>query len=181
VRIIVTPGDGNMATRKSRNSARSTSARSSHEIDPGQYQQAAQQGSQQQLALAADTTSALMRGAEIFSQLQALALQRSGQTWREVAERLRTARGPFDLVGVQSHLVMNSFQQFVQLSQDFMQVAAAMQPPVAEQAQAQANAAAETAAPMMQSPMMQTPIVQAWQAMMSPMGLNGLATGAARH
>jgi hypothetical protein len=56
-----------------------------------------------------------------------------------------------------------------------------LQPEAAEQAQAQANSAAETAVPMMQPGTMQSPMVQAWQAMMNPMGLNGAPGASAAH
>jgi len=158
-----------MATRKqSRNSARSNSSRNSHDVDQAQLQQAAQQGSQQQMVMAADTTSAVLRGAELWSELQLHALQRSGQTWREVAEKLRTAQGPLDLVAAQNHLVMNSFVQAMQLGQELLQATLLAQPGLVQPAQRQAATATESMGPMM----------QAWQTMMNPMGLNGAAATA---
>jgi len=162
-----------MATRKqSRNSTRSHSSRNSHDVDHGQLQQAAQQaaqqGSQQQMVLAADTTSAVLRGAELLSELQLHALQRTGQTWREVAEKLRTAQGPMDLVAAQNHLLMNSMVQAMQLGQEFLQATLLAQPGLVRPAQQQAAVATESMGPMM----------QAWQSMMNPMGLNGAAAAA---
>ena len=162
--------------RKSRNSTRETTARASHDIDPTEYQQAAQASSQQQLAMAADTTSALIRGAEIWSQLQLQALQRSGQAWREAAERLRTAASPWDLMNVQSQLMMKTMQQFMGFAQDFMQSTMAMQARETARTTEQSSSAVESmAAPMM-------PMMQAWQAMLNPMGLNGaVVADATRH
>ena len=163
-----------MAKGKSRNSVRSNSARTSHDPDTARTQQAATQRSRQQMATAADAASTLMRGAQAWSELQARALQRSGQTWREAAERLRAATTPLDYIGVQNHIVMNAFLQAVQFSQELMQASAALQPNGAAQLQDQAAAAAEDS----MAGVMQGPMMQAWQAVMNPMSLNGAASSA---
>jgi hypothetical protein len=154
-----------MATRKSRNSTRETTARSSHKVDRDAQQQAAQPGSQQQLAIAAETTSALLRGAELWSQLQLQALQRSGKTWTEAAEQLRVATTPQDLVNVQTQLMTSSVLQFFGIAQDFVQMTAALQARDAARPAQSGNGAAESVPAMM----------NAWQAMVDPMGLAGAA------
>jgi hypothetical protein len=161
-----------MATRKSRNSTRETTARSSHKVESDAQQQA-QRGSQQQLAFAADATSALLRGAELWSQLQLQALQRSGQTWSEAAEQLRTATTPQDLVTVQTQLMTNSVLQFLGIAQDFVQMTnSALQARDAGRPAMSGNGAAESVPAMM----------NAWQAMVDPMGLAGAAAASvARH
>jgi hypothetical protein len=161
-----------MATRKSRNSTRETTARSSHKVDRDAQQQAAQPGSQQQLAIAAETTSALLRGAELWSQLQLQALQRSGKTWTEAAEQLRAATTPQDLVNVQTQLMTSSVLQFLGIAQDFVQMTAALQARDTARPAASGNGAAESVPAMM----------NAWQAMVDPMGLAGAAAASvARH
>jgi hypothetical protein len=161
-----------MATRKSRNSTRETTARSSHKVDRDAQQQAAQPGSQQQLAIAAETTSALLRGAELWSQLQLQALQRSGKTWTEAAEQLRAATTPQDLVNVQTQLMTSSVLQFLGIAQDFVQMTAALQARDTTRTAQSGNGAAESVPAMM----------NAWQAMVDPMGLAGAAAASvARH
>ena len=167
-----------MATRKStskaksRNSTRETTARSSHKVDRDAQQQAGQTGTQQQFAFAADATSALLRGAELWSQLQLQALQRSGQTWSEAAEQLRTATTPQDLVTVQTQLMANSVLQFLGIAQDFVQMTASLQARDAARPAMSGNGAAESVPAMM----------NAWQAMVDPMGLAGAAAASvARH
>jgi phasin family protein len=163
-----------MATRKSRNSTRETTARSSKDVRSAQ--EAAQQGSQQQLAMAAASTSALLRSAELWSQLQLQAVQRSGRNWQQAAERLRTATSPLDLISLQNELMMNSFVQLLEFAQDFVQTATAMQTPEAVPAAAQAAEQATGAAESV------VPVMQAWQAMWNPMGLNGAAAASlSRH
>jgi hypothetical protein len=165
-----------MATRKSRNASRSTQSRTAHDVDAEQYQQAAQQGTQKQVTLAVDATSAVLRGAEIWSQLQLRAIQRSSQAWREAAEQLREANGPLAVMGVQNQLITNTLVQGFQLAQDMMQAAVALQPAAASRAQDEAAGSAETF-----SAMMQAPIMQAWQNMLNPMSMNGAANASARH
>ena len=162
-----------MATRKSRNSARETKARSSHDVDRATHQQAAQPASQQQqLAIAADATSALIRGAELWSQVQLQALQRSQKTWTEAAEQLRAATTPQDLLGIQAQLMTNSVLQFLGIAQDFMQMTAALQARDGARQFEQANGSVESVPAMM----------NAWQAMVDPMGLAGVAAASvARH
>jgi hypothetical protein len=161
-----------MATRKSRNSTRETTARSSHKVDRDAQQQAAQPGSQQQLAIAAETTSALLRGAELWSQLQLQALQRSGKTWTEAAEQLRAATTPQDLVNVQTQPMTSSVLQFLGIAQDFVQMTAALQARDTTRTAQSGNGAAESVPAMM----------NAWQAMVDPMGLAGAAAASvARH
>jgi hypothetical protein len=183
-----------MATTKSRNGTRAEN--STQPLDAGRSQQALQQRTQQQLASAAETTSRLLRGGEVWSQLQANALQRSGQTWREAAQRMRDAHSVLDLIGAQNQVLMNSFVQYFQFTQEFLEAAVALQQDASAQA-AQAQGEAQEQQPeqasggptaesvvssMMQTPMMQMPMVQAWQAMMRPMtaGMNGVSAGVGR-
>jgi hypothetical protein len=165
-----------MASSKTTHTSRADDATGS--IDAAQYQQAAQQGTRQQMTAAVESTSLLLRGAEVWSELQLHAVQRSAKTWREAAQLMRAAKSPMDLVGVQNHLLMNSMLQAFQLTQELMQSSLAMQQGgVLERAQEAADDAAGAAAPMA---MMQAPIMQAWQSMMNPMGLNGASGAAAR-
>jgi hypothetical protein len=160
-----------MATRKSRNSTRSHTSRASADVDARVQQEAAQQQTHRQMQLAVDTTAAVLRGAEIWTQLQLHALKRSAQSWQQAAEQLRLARGPMELMAAQNQLVMNSFVQAMQFGQDFLQATWAAQPEVTRGAReaAAAPAGVEAMAPMM----------QAWQNVLAPMGLNG--AGATTH
>jgi hypothetical protein len=159
-----------MATRKSRNSTRSQTSRTSHDVDPRLQQEAAQQQTHRQMQLAVDTTAAVLRGAEVFTQLQLLALKRSAQSWQQAAEQLRSARGPLELVAAQNQLFMNSFVHAMQFGQEFLQATAAAQPELTRGAREQSSqpAGTEAIAPMM----------QAWQNVLAPMGLNGVAAAA---
>jgi hypothetical protein len=142
----------------SRNSTRSTTSRSSREVQDARR-------SQQQMAVAAESTSALLRGAEIWTQLQLNALQRSAQTWREAAEQIRSARTALDLVAAHNQLMMNSWVQAMQAGQELVQAVAAARTEVPAPVQDQAPAAAESV----------PPIMQVWQTMMKPMVLDGAA------
>lgn len=160
-----------MATRKSRNSTRQTTARASHHVDREPHQQAAQPGAQQQLAIATETMSAWIRGAELWSQWQLQALQRSGKIWTEAAERLRAATSPLDLVSVQNQLALDSVLQFLGMAQDFVQMTTATQARVAARAPEPASDTVEPLPAMM----------NAWQAMVDPMGLAGAAAASVTH
>lgn len=157
-----------MATRTSRNSTRSNTSRTSHGVDSAQsQQQAAYQTSQQRMVVAADTTSAMLRGAETWTRLQLNALERTGQTWRETAEKMRAANGPLELMAAQNHLLMNSMVQAMQFGQEFLQATLAIQPDLARVRE-------ESAPPTATEPL--SPMMQAWQTMLNPVGLNGAAT-----
>lgn len=160
-----------MATRKSRNSTRQTTARASHHVDRAPHQQAAQPGAHQQIAIATETMSAWIRGAELWSQWQLQAVQRSGKTWSDAAERLRAATSPLDLISVQNQLVMDSVQQVLGLAQDFAQMTASMQ---ARSAARPAEPASDTVEPL-------PAMMNAWQAMVDPMGLAGAAAASVTH
>lgn len=150
----------------SRNSTRSTTSRVTRDVDARQQQQAAQQKSQQRMAHAADTATAMLRGAEVWTQVQLHALQRTGQTWREAADQIRAAQGPLELMAAHNQLAMNTFVQAMQLGQEFLQAALVSQPEIVRTAHPEpAEAPAGDA---------MTPMMQVWQAMM-PAGLNGAA------
>lgn len=162
-----------MATRKSRtsrNSTRETTSRTTQGVDQARFQHAATESSQQHFALAADAATMLLRTAEIYSQVQLQAVQRSSRTWQQAAERLRAATTPMDFIGAQNQLAMDSMLQFVQFTQDLVQATAAARPAAAELAEEEQNAAEATV-----QAAMQTPMVQAWQAMLNPLGLGGAA------
>jgi hypothetical protein len=169
-----------MANRKSRNSTRSSSSRNSQEVEATEYRQAAQQRSQEQMAAAADAASAVIRGAEMWSQLQLNAVQRTGQSWREAAEKIRAAQGPLELVGVQNQLLMNAFVSGMQLAQEFVQASFAMQLEAGGQRALQGAAQAEPRAAGPTDMMAAMPMMQVWQAMMNPARANG-AAGAVSH
>jgi len=160
-----------MATRKSRHSTRATTARASHDVDRAAHQPTAQPGTQQQFAIAADTASAWVRGAELWSQWRLQALQRSGKIWTEAAERLRAATSPLDLVSVQNQLALDSVLQFLGMAQDFVQMTTATQARVAARAPEPASDTVEPLPAMM----------NAWQAMVDPMGLAGAAAASVTH
>lgn len=157
-----------MATRKSRNSTRSTTSRASHELDTHRQQRAVQERSQQQIAMAAEAASAMLQVAQVWTQLQLHALQRSGDTWRIAAEQMRNARDPLELMAAHNQLAMNAFVQTLQFGQECLQAAVATQPELTRPAQEQATAAGDSVAPIM----------QVWQNMMNPAALNGAGTAA---
>ena len=163
--------DRNRRTSSSRNSTRATTSRTSQAIDPARLAPAIPQSSPQPLALVADSMSTLLRTAEAWSQVQAQALQRSGQAWRQAAERLRTAAGPDDLISAQAQILIDSVLQFVQLTQDLMQVSVAAQPAAADLARDETSAAGAT-----MDAAAKHPVMQAWQAMVNPLGI-GVAGG----
>lgn len=165
-----------MATRKSRNSARSHEARTSHNVDPTAYQQAAQQGPQQQLAIAAETTSAFLRTAESLARLHLHALQRSARTWREAAQRMRAGTGPMDLLQVQHHLLTNAMMECFQFSQEFLQATVSVEPSATTTAEATGVETAEAAPTLAPGPM-----IQAWQAFINPGAFNGAADSTTSH
>lgn len=144
--------------------------------DTAQYQQAAQQGTQQQMMAAAEATSQWLRGAEIWSQLQLHAVQRSGKTWREVSQLMRSANNPLEMAAAQNHLVMNLMLQGFEFAQELVQSAFTLQSGAAAQADEASGEAASTAMPLMPAP-----IMQAWQTLLNPAaaGLNGASASSA--
>ena len=130
-------------------------------MDPTHDASSTQQSSVQKLALFADSVSTLLHSAEVWSQVQAQAIQRSGRTWRLAAEQLRTATQPADLICIPTQIFSESVLQFVQFTQDLLQATAAAQPAAVELAREETKAADTT---------LQHPVMQAWQAMVNPLG-----------
>lgn len=168
-----------MAARKSRNSTRETTARATQRVNPARDEQSNQQSSQQSVAVGAEAAATMLRGAAIWSELQMQAIQRSAQTWRNLAERLRTATTPLDIIGAQKEIMTDAMLQLLQFTQDLVQASSAAQPALGKAAGGEAGAANAAAQDATQAPML-----QAWQAMVNPLGLvaagslNGDATRA---
>lgn len=152
----------------SRNSTRSTSARASQEPETAAVQEAAGLVSRQQLTLLTRTAAAMCRSAAAFQEAQLGVLQRSGALYQELAGRIEQATGPGDLLSIQSSLMMSSWQQALQFSQDLMRLGTTVQ----SEMQAPAGAPPEVASGAADAV---APMVQAWQSFFTPP-----ANGAAR-
>jgi len=126
--------------------------------------------SRQGLALYAEGTTALLRGAEAFHQVQLQMLQRLALNHQQAAEKLRSANSPVELASVQSELMVSGLQELTRYMQDL--VVAGMRVQGEMMSNSPAPAAARAATP----PNALGPMLQAWQTMfMGP--LNGAAAG----
>jgi hypothetical protein len=143
----------------SRNSTRSSSARTTQEPDTTSAQDTAAQVSRQQLTLLTQAAAAACRNAAAWQQAQLGMLQRSGALYQELAGKIERATGPAEFLSIQTGLLMSGWQEALQLSQDLMRIGTGMQ----SELNSTAGAGSQHVAPTGLNAVM--PMMQAWQSL----------------
>ncbi|TFY99584.1 phasin family protein [Ramlibacter rhizophilus] len=157
-----------MATRSTSRESAST------ETDASSAQNTVTDAARHQLASSAATASAMLRALDTYQQAQQHMLQRAAVLQEQMAERLRNASSPMEVMSIQSSMVVSGMTDLAQYAQELMLASLKAQNELMRPAQApQAAASATPMAPA-------APFLQAWQAMFtSP--LNGAGAGTAPH
>lgn len=131
----------------------------------------------QQMAGAANAASAMLRVADTFAQTQQHMIQRAALLQDQTADRLRNASSPLELLSIQSSLLMSSWNELAQFSQELMLAALKAQSELVRPGDVAAGASKAAAANPATAAA--SPLLQAWQAVFTA-PLNG-ATGDLRH
>ncbi len=147
----------------------------SHADDSQRQQQDTQammsEQARQQLVMASEVSSVMCRAAEALQQIQQHATQRAALRYQQVAEQIRQAQSPAEVMAIQSTLFTAGMQEVAQYMQDMTTATLRMQSLVMDTRRTQEGAtmASQTA----------SAAFSAWQQAMS--GANGLGGQSAHH
>ena len=75
----------------------------------------------QQLVMASEVSSVMCRAAEALQQIQQHMTQRAALRYQQMAEQIRGAQSPAEMVAIQSTLMASSMQEAAQYLQDMTQ------------------------------------------------------------
>lgn len=125
----------------------------------------------QQLVMASEVSSVMCRAAEALQQIQQHATQRAALRYQQVAEQIRQAHSPAEVLAIQSTLVTAGMQEVAQYMQDMTTATLRMQSLMMDSRRTQESAtmAGQTA----------SAAFSAWQNVMT--GGNGNAGQGAHH
>lgn len=143
------------------------------ETDMASAQNAVADATRQQMANTASTTSAMLRALDTFQTTQQHMVQRAALLQEQTAERLRHAQTPFEVMSIQSSMMLSGVTDLAQYAQELMIASLKAQGEFMRPGDQQQAA---TASPTTTA----TPLFQAWQAMFNPAlnpALNPAMTG----
>lgn len=152
-----------MATRSNRSSSTDTPQQDSRVTMSEQ--------AKQQLVMASEVSSVMCRAAEALQQIQQHVTQRAALRYQQIAEQMRSANTPTEMMAIQSTLMTQGMQEVAQYMQDMTTAALRIQSILIENQRSPeaASMASQAAAAS----------VNAWQNMMS--GGNSSSSHAAHH
>lgn len=125
----------------------------------------------QQLVMASEMSSVMCRAAEALQQIQQHVTQRAGLRYQQMAEQMRSANTPTEMMAIQSSLMAQGMQEVAQYMQDMTTATLKIQG-IMMQTQRSPEAASMASQAASAS-------VNAWQSMMG--GANGSGSQASHH
>lgn len=152
-----------MATRSNRSSSTDTQPQDSRVMMSEQ--------AKQQMVMASEVSSVMCRAAEALQQIQQHVTQRAALRYQQIAEQMRNANTPTEMMAIQSSMMSQGMQEVAQYMQDMTTAALRIQSLMIENQRSPeaASMASQAAAAS----------VSAWQNMMS--GSNGSSSHASHH
>lgn len=140
------------------------------ETDMASAQNAVADATRQQMATTASTTSAMLRALDTFQTTQQHMVQRAALLQEQTAERLRHAQTPFEVMSIQSSMMLSGMTDLAQYAQELVIASLKAQGefmrPGDQQPAAHAGPTATAA-----------PLFQAWQAVFNPALNPAMASG----